>query len=86
MGATAVRPVFVPDLGVDARSSARLRARIAGTVVHLPGMGRRETVPALPVPADRLVAALGEGPASCVRDAGRRSLLRCRRVVVSAAL
>jgi pimeloyl-ACP methyl ester carboxylesterase len=62
MGATTVRPVFVPGLGLDARSSARLRARIAGTVVHLPGMGLRETVPALSVLADRLIAGLGEGP------------------------
>ncbi len=33
-----------------------------GSVVLLPGMGLRETVPALPALADRLVAALGEGP------------------------
>jgi pimeloyl-ACP methyl ester carboxylesterase len=62
MGATAVRPVFVPGLGLDARSSARLRARIAGTVVHLPGMGLRETVPEFSALVDRLVGGLGEGP------------------------
>ena len=57
-----VRPVLVPGLGLDARSSARLRARVAGTVVHLPGMGLRETVPTLDVLARRLVRELGEGP------------------------
>ena len=54
--------MFVPGLGLDARSSARLRARIAGTVVPLPGMGLRETVPSVAGLADRLVAALGTGP------------------------
>src|SRR5687768_1342921 len=62
MGATAGRCVFVPGLGLDARSSARVRALVPGTVVHLPGMGLRETVPPLEILAERLVAALGEGP------------------------
>jgi pimeloyl-ACP methyl ester carboxylesterase len=62
MAATVGRCVFVPGLGLDARSSARVRARIPGTVVHLPGMGLRETVPPLETLAARLVAALGEGP------------------------
>jgi pimeloyl-ACP methyl ester carboxylesterase len=62
MGATTVRPVFVPGLGLDARSFARLRARIAGTVVHLPGMGLRETVPPLDDLAKHLAGELGEGP------------------------
>ena len=54
--------MFVPGLGLDARSSARLRALVGGAVVHLPGMGLRETVPPLEILAERLVAALGEGP------------------------
>jgi pimeloyl-ACP methyl ester carboxylesterase len=62
MGATVGRAVFVPGLGLDARSSARLRARIGGTVVHLPGMGLRETVPLVDDLAKRLADGLGEGP------------------------
>jgi pimeloyl-ACP methyl ester carboxylesterase len=62
MGATTGRCVFVPGLGLDARSSARVRTHVGGAVVHLPGMGLRETVPPLEILADRLVAALGEGP------------------------
>ena len=54
--------MFVPGLGLDARSSARLRTLVGGTVVLLPGMGLRETVPPLETLADRLVGALGEGP------------------------
>jgi pimeloyl-ACP methyl ester carboxylesterase len=60
--AATVRPVLVPGLGLDARSSIRLRARIPGTVVHLPGMGLRETVPSVMVLARRLSAQLGRGP------------------------
>src|SRR3954467_14331071 len=56
------RCVLVPGMGLDARSSARLRARIGGTVVPLPGMGLAETVPPLPVLARRLAGELGEGP------------------------
>jgi pimeloyl-ACP methyl ester carboxylesterase len=62
MGTTTGRFVFVPGLGLDARSSARLRTHVGGAVVPLPGMGLRETVPPLEILADRLVAALGEGP------------------------
>jgi pimeloyl-ACP methyl ester carboxylesterase len=62
MGSTAGRCVFVPGLGLDARSSARVRILVGGAVVHLPGMGLRETVPPLGTLADRLIAALGEGP------------------------
>jgi pimeloyl-ACP methyl ester carboxylesterase len=62
MGSTAGRYVFVPGLGLDARSSARVRTHLGGAVVHLPGMGLRETVPPLEILAERLVAALGEGP------------------------
>ncbi len=54
--------MFVPGLGLDARSSARLRTHVGGAVVHLPGMGLRETVPPMEILADRLVGALGEGP------------------------
>jgi pimeloyl-ACP methyl ester carboxylesterase len=62
MRPVSARLVLVPGMGLDARSSARLRARIGGTVVHLPGMGLAETVPPLPVLARRLSAELGEGP------------------------
>src|SRR3954471_21188570 len=62
MRPVSARPVLVPGLGLDARSSARLRALIGGTVVHLPGMGLAETVPPLTVLARRLSAELGEGP------------------------
>jgi pimeloyl-ACP methyl ester carboxylesterase len=58
----APRLVVVPGLGLDARSSARLRALVPATVVELPGMGRRESVPALDELATRLRRALGEGP------------------------
>jgi pimeloyl-ACP methyl ester carboxylesterase len=62
MRLVSARPVLVPGLGLDARSSTRLRARIGGTVVPLPGMGLAETVPPLPALARRLSAELGEGP------------------------
>lgn len=62
MGATTARCVFVPGLGLDARSSARLRALVPGTVVHLPGMGLRETVPSVTGLARRLSAHLPEAP------------------------
>ncbi len=39
-----------------------MRTRVTGTVVHLPGMGLRETVPSVETLADRLRAALGPGP------------------------
>jgi pimeloyl-ACP methyl ester carboxylesterase len=54
--------VLVPGLGLDARSSARLRARVAADVVLLPGMGLAEPVPGLDALAARLIAELGEGP------------------------
>ena len=54
--------MLVPGLGLDARSSTRLRARIAGKVVPLPGMGQRETVPSVDELAQHLAGELGEGP------------------------
>jgi pimeloyl-ACP methyl ester carboxylesterase len=57
-----VRFVLVPGLGLDGRSSARLRRLVPADVVLLPGMGRREAVPPLDELADRLCAALGPGP------------------------
>jgi pimeloyl-ACP methyl ester carboxylesterase len=54
--------VLVPGLGLDGRSSARLRRRIGGAVVILPGMGLRRPVDALEELAGRLRCALGEGP------------------------
>lgn len=58
----SVRFVLVPGLGLDERSSARVRAQLPATVVPLPGMGLTGAVPSLDVLADRLLAALGEGP------------------------
>ena len=61
----------MPGLGLDERSSARLRAELAGAdggpavaaeVVLLPGMGRAEPVPPLPELAGRLLSGLGDGP------------------------
>jgi pimeloyl-ACP methyl ester carboxylesterase len=65
------RVVLVPGLGLDERSSARLRADLASSdrgpelrsdVVLLPGMGRKGPVPALGALAAELLARLGEGP------------------------
>jgi pimeloyl-ACP methyl ester carboxylesterase len=56
------RFVLVPGLGLDGRSSARLRERVRASVVLLPGMGLPRPVPSLDALADRLLAALGEGP------------------------
>ncbi|MGY1745626.1 alpha/beta fold hydrolase [Blastococcus sp. SYSU D00695] len=56
------RLVLVPGLGLDERSSARLRARLDADVVLLPGMGRRGPVPGLDLLARRLRAALPDGP------------------------
>jgi pimeloyl-ACP methyl ester carboxylesterase len=60
------RVVLVPGLGLDARSSARLRARldavVRSDVVLLPGMGLAAPVPALEGLVHRLLAALGPGP------------------------
>jgi pimeloyl-ACP methyl ester carboxylesterase len=62
MALTPVRFVLVPGLGLDERSWRRVRDRVGATVVHLPGMGLAEPVPALEELADRLLRALGEGP------------------------
>ncbi|MGY1772111.1 alpha/beta fold hydrolase [Blastococcus sp. SYSU D00813] len=56
------RIVLVPGLGLDRRSSARLRRRVDADVVLLPGMGRRGPVPPLDALAARLRAHLGDGP------------------------
>jgi pimeloyl-ACP methyl ester carboxylesterase len=50
--------VFVPGLGLDGRSSARVRQRIGGTVVILPGMGARRRAGPLDALAGQLLAAL----------------------------
>ncbi|TFV83040.1 alpha/beta hydrolase [Blastococcus sp. CT_GayMR20] len=57
-----VRVVLVPGLGLDERSSARLRERVPATVVLLPGMGLAEPVPSVDGLADRLAGQLGEEP------------------------
>jgi pimeloyl-ACP methyl ester carboxylesterase len=57
-----IRPVLVPGLGLDERSSARLRDRLPADVVLLPGMGLPGPVPPLEELAARLRARLGEGP------------------------
>ncbi|WP_170852283.1 alpha/beta hydrolase [Blastococcus sp. DSM 46786] len=54
--------VLVPGLGLDERSSRRLRREVPADVVVLPGMGRRSPVPAVGDLARQLVAALPEGP------------------------
>ncbi|MFW3172493.1 alpha/beta fold hydrolase [Geodermatophilus sp. CPCC 206100] len=56
------RLVLVPGLGLDARSSRRLRDRLPGEVVCLPGMGERGAVPPLAELAARLRDRLGTGP------------------------
>jgi pimeloyl-ACP methyl ester carboxylesterase len=56
------RPVLVPGLGLDERSSARLRDLLPADVVLLPGMGLPGPVPPLEELAARLRARLGEGP------------------------
>ena len=60
------RLVLVPGLGLDERSSARLRRRCAADVVLLPGMGLAEPVPPLDELARRLLAALGTGPVALI--------------------
>jgi pimeloyl-ACP methyl ester carboxylesterase len=57
MPADPVRVVLVPGLGLDERSSARVRDRLPATVVRLPGMGLPGQVPRLD-----MLAGLGEGP------------------------
>jgi pimeloyl-ACP methyl ester carboxylesterase len=54
--------VLVPGLGLDQRSSARLRRLVAADVELLPGMGRRAPVPSVDDLAAALRARLGEGP------------------------
>jgi pimeloyl-ACP methyl ester carboxylesterase len=54
--------VLVPGMGLDRRSSARVRRCITAEVVALPGMGRRQPVPPLGDLARLLVARLGPGP------------------------
>ncbi|WP_170121325.1 alpha/beta fold hydrolase [Geodermatophilus tzadiensis] len=56
------RLVLVPGLGLDDRSSRRLRRRVAADLVLLPGMGRSAPVPGLDVLAARLRTRLGTGP------------------------
>jgi pimeloyl-ACP methyl ester carboxylesterase len=79
MPTPAADVVLVPGLGLDERSSARLRARLPATVVLLPGMGRTEPVPSLDALADRLLAALGAGPVVLVGHSQS-----CQVVVVAA--
>lgn len=62
MRGSPVRVVLVPGLGLDERSSARVRSRLPAAVVRLPGMGLSGPVPPLEVLADRLLDELGEGP------------------------
>ena len=58
----ATRPVLVPGLGLDGRSSARLRELLPADVVLLPGMGLRGPVPPLEELAVLLRNRLGGGP------------------------
>jgi len=53
---------MVPGLGLDARSSARVRNRVQADVALLPGMGLPEPVPAVDGLAARLLSSLGDGP------------------------
>jgi pimeloyl-ACP methyl ester carboxylesterase len=80
MAACGVGFVLVPGLGLDERSSRRLRARLAATVVPLPGMGVAAPVPSLEVLADRLLDELGEGPVVLVGHSQS-----CQVVAVAAA-
>lgn len=57
-----LRTVLVPGLGLDGRSSARLREELPADVVLLPGMGLPGPVPSLDELAGRLLHELGEGP------------------------
>jgi pimeloyl-ACP methyl ester carboxylesterase len=75
-----VRLVLVPGLGLDERSSRRLRARLPATVVPLPGMGLAEPVPPLDVLARQLLDRLGEGPVILVGHSQS-----CQVVAVAAA-
>jgi pimeloyl-ACP methyl ester carboxylesterase len=57
-----IRPVLVPGLGLDERSSSSVREHLPADVVLLPGMGLRGPVPPLEELAAGLRARLGEGP------------------------
>ena len=57
-----VRHVLVPGLGLDGRSSARLRELVPAEVVLLPGMGLAAPVPSVDTLAAHLLAGLGDGP------------------------
>ena len=57
-----LRTVVVPGLGLDGRSSARLREELPADVVLLPGMGLPGPVPSLDELAGRLLHELGEEP------------------------
>ena len=59
---SGTRLVLVPGLGLDERSSARLREELPSTLVLLPGMGQARPVPSLEELAGRLRAALPDGP------------------------
>jgi pimeloyl-ACP methyl ester carboxylesterase len=54
--------VLVPGLGLDERSSGRVRRRIRGTVLILPGMGLRRRVGTLAELTGLLLAQLGPDP------------------------
>ena len=54
--------VLVPGLGLDERSTVRVRQRIRGTALILPGMGARRHVGTLDALAAELCAALPPGP------------------------
>ncbi|TQN41997.1 pimeloyl-ACP methyl ester carboxylesterase [Blastococcus colisei] len=79
-GQIPVQCVLVPGLGLDERSSRRLRARVPATVVTLPGMGLAGPVPSLDELADRLLDRLGEGPVVLVGHSQS-----CQVVAVAAA-
>ena len=57
-----VAHVLVPGLGLDGRSSARLRELLLARVVLLPGMGLAAPAPSVDALAARLLAEVGEGP------------------------
>jgi pimeloyl-ACP methyl ester carboxylesterase len=58
---SARRVVLVPGLGLDDRSSTKVRERVPATVVRLPGMGLPGPVPPLDTLAAQLLDAAGEG-------------------------
>jgi pimeloyl-ACP methyl ester carboxylesterase len=54
--------LWVPGMGLDERSSARVRSRVGGRVLRLPGMGLRERVPPFPELVGRLRDRPGVAP------------------------